>query len=56
MSLGRLLAAQPLRLAADLVGDRLLAAGLGLEELLAPLGELVVGAGGAESSRRDRRG
>ena len=46
--LGRCLAAEPLRLAADLVGDRLLPPGLGFEELLAPLGELVVGAGGAE--------
>ena len=45
---GGRLAAEPLRLAADLVGDRLLPARLGFEELLAPLGEVVVGAGGAE--------
>ena len=45
---GRRLAAEPFRLAADLVGDRLLPAGLAFEKLLAPLDELVVGAGDAE--------
>ena len=42
------LAAEPLRLAADLVGDRLLPAGLALEELLALEHEVVVEAGAAE--------
>ena len=49
---GRRLAAQPLGLAADLVGDRLLLPSLGFEELLAPLDELVVGAASAEEAAR----
>src|SRR5207244_2024742 len=46
--LGRLLAAEPFGLAADLVGDRLQSASLPFEELVALLLELVVGAGGPE--------
>ena len=54
--LGRLLAAQPLRLAADLVGDRLLLPGLGFEELLALVGERRRSRRRRGSTRRGRRG
>ena len=46
--LGRLRPAEPLGLPAHLVGDRLLLPGLGLQELVPPVRELVVGAGHAE--------
>src|SRR5262249_58105180 len=47
-ALGGLLAAQPLALAADLVGDGLLAACLGVEECGPALGELVGGTSSPE--------
>ncbi len=48
----RRLAPQPLRLAANLVGDRLLLPRLGVEECLTLLDEVVVGARGAKGAAR----
>ena len=50
------LAAEPLRLAADLVGDRLLLPGLGFEELVALVGERRRSRRRRGSTRRGRRG